>query len=170
MLSRYVRDLEVRKLHDETLRALIEARSADGVSETTITIIEWQRGKDPIWVFPDRGKPVSSMNNTAWQRARRQAGLRAVRIHDLRHTFGCRLRAAGVSMEDREVLLGHANHSMAGQYASADVGRLLKQTKLILNRQETRTVLRVAIAGTPSLWTRGPDRSGRPRNDLTCML
>jgi hypothetical protein len=25
----------------------------------------------------------------------------------------------GVSMEDREVLLGHANHSMAGHYASA---------------------------------------------------
>ena len=59
-------------------------------------------------------------------------------------------------MEDREVLLGHANHSMAGHYASADVGRLLKQANLILNRQETRTVLRVAIAGTPSLWTKGP--------------
>ena len=54
-------------------------------------------------------------------------------------------------MEDREVLLGHANHSMAGHYASADVGRLLKQANLILNRQETRTVLRVAIAGTASL-------------------
>jgi hypothetical protein len=44
-------------------------------------------------------------------------------------------------MEDREVLLGHANHSMAGHYASADVGRLLKQVNLILNREETRTVL-----------------------------
>ena len=74
-------------------------------------------------------------------------GLRAVRIHDLRHTFACHLRAVGVSMEDREVLLGHANHSMAGHCASADVGRLLKQANLILNRQETRTVLRVAIAG-----------------------
>src|SRR5438067_9713964 len=96
------------------------------LNDVAWSIIQGQRGKDPIWVFPDRGKPVSSMNNTAWQRARRQAGLRAVRIHDLRHTFGCRLRAAGVSMEDREVLLGHANHSMAGHYASADVGRLLK--------------------------------------------
>ncbi|MBC8087836.1 MAG: hypothetical protein H7Z40_11270 [Phycisphaerae bacterium] len=48
------------------------------------------------------------MNNNGWQRARRRAGLRSVRIHDLRHTFGCRLRAAGVSAEDREALLGHA--------------------------------------------------------------
>jgi integrase len=126
------------------------------LNDVAWSIIEEQRGKDPIWVFPHRGKPVDSMNNTAWQRARREVGLRAVRIHDLRHTFACRLRAVGVSMEDREVLLGHANHSMAGHYASADVGRLLKQANLILNRQETRTVLRVAIAGTPSLWIKGP--------------
>ena len=61
---------------------------------------------------------VSTMNNTAWQRARRETNLREVRIHDLRHTFACRLRAAGVSVEDREVLLGHANHSMAGYYST----------------------------------------------------
>ena len=78
-----------------------------------------------------------------------------MRIHDLRHTFACRLRAVGVSMEDREVLLGHANHSMAGHYASADVGRLLKQANLILNREETRTVLRVAKVGTSALWING---------------
>src|SRR5205814_692417 len=69
-----------------------------------------------------RGKPVSSVNNTTRQCARRQSSLGAVRIHDLRHTFAYRLRTVGVSMEDREVLLGHANHSMAGHYASADVG------------------------------------------------
>jgi hypothetical protein len=79
-----------------------------------------------------------------------------VRIHDLRHTYACRLRAVGVSMEDREVLLGHATRSMAGHYASVDVGRPLKQADLILNRAETRTLLRVAIAGAPSLWTKGP--------------
>jgi len=95
------------------------------------------------------------MNNTAWQRARREVGLQAVRIHDLRHTFAWRLRAVGVSMEDREVLLGHANHSMAGHYASADIGRLLKQANLILNREETRTVLRVANT-TAGLWIKGP--------------
>jgi hypothetical protein len=81
-----------------------------------------------------------------------------VRIHDLRHTFACRLRAAGVSAEDREALLGHANHSMAGHYASADVGRLLKQANLVLNRQETCTVLRVANAGASALWIKGPAR------------
>ncbi len=108
------------------------------------------------------------MNNTAWQRARREAGLCDVRIHDLRHTYACRLRAVGVSMEVREVLPGHVNHSMAGHYASADVGRLLKQTNLILNREETRTVLRVAIAGAPSLWTGGP--AGVPQQEKRAHL
>ena len=125
------------------------------LNDVAWSIIEEQRGKHPIWVFPHRGIPVATMNNTAWQRARREVGLQGVRIHDLRHTFACRLRAVGVSMEDREVLLGHANHSMAGHYASADVGRLLKQANLILNREETRTVLRVAKVGTSALWING---------------
>jgi hypothetical protein len=34
-----------------------------------------------------------------------------------------------VSAEDREALLGHASHTMAGHYASADVGRLIKQSE-----------------------------------------
>lgn len=128
------------------------------LNDVAWSIIEAQRGQHPIWVFPYRDTHVSTMNNTAWQRARRDAGLSRVRIHDLRHTFACRLRAVGVSMEDREVLLGHANHSMAGHYASADVGRLLNQTNLILNREETRTVLRVAIADESGLWIKGPAR------------
>ena len=33
-------------------------------------------------------------------------GFRRVRVHDLKHTFGRRLRAAGVSFEDRQDLLG----------------------------------------------------------------
>ena len=116
------------------------------LNDAAWSIVQAQRCLDPIWVFPCRGQRMSTMNNTAWQRARQEVGLRAVRVHDLRHTFACRLRAAGVSAEDREALLGHANHSMAGHYASADVGRLLKQANLVLNRQETRTVLRVANA------------------------
>jgi len=51
---------------------------------------------------------------------------------------------SGVSEEDRSVLLGHSSHTMAGHYASADVGRLLHSVNRILDRRETCTVLRVA--------------------------
>ena len=137
------------------------------LNDVAWSIIQAQRGQHPIWVFPYRNTHVATMNNTAWQRARREIGLERVRIHDLRHTFACRLRAMGVSMEDREVLLGHANHSMAGHYASADVGRLLDKANLILNREETRTVLRVANAA-PGLWIKGPARV--PQKDKRAHL
>lgn len=64
--------------------------------------------------------PLERMNNTAWRSARERAadkweaqtgqaaptGFRRIRVHDLKHTFGRRLRAAGVSFEDRQDLLG----------------------------------------------------------------
>jgi len=85
------------------------------------------------------------MNNTAWQRARRQAGLPGVRVHDLRHTFATRLRAAGVHAEDRAALLGHAWRSMPEHYASADVRRLIDLANRVLDRTaEAVTILRVA--------------------------
>jgi integrase len=114
------------------------------LNDVAWSIIQTQRGRHAVWVFPYRGRRVARMNNSAWRQARRDAGLRAVRVHDLRHTYACRLRAAGVSAEDRAALLGHATQSMVGHYASADVGRLLREANLVLNRQETRTVLRVA--------------------------
>ena len=114
------------------------------LNDVAWSIIKAQRGLHSIWVFPFRGRRINTMNNNGWQQARHEAGLPLVRVHDLRHSFGCRLRAAGVSAEDREALLGHANHSMAGHYASADVGHLLKQANLLLDRRGTRTLLRVA--------------------------
>ena len=75
------------------------------------------------------------MNNNGWQRAREHAaksyeekfgrpvpeGFRRVRIHDLKHTFGRRLRAAGVSFETRQVLLGHHNGSVTTHYSAAEI-------------------------------------------------
>jgi hypothetical protein len=50
---------------------------------------------------------------------------------------------------------------MSGHYASAEVGRLVELANLVLNRQETRTVLRVANGwpvgpATQRLWITGP--------------
>ena len=50
------------------------------------------------------------MNNTAWENARQRTNLTQVRVHDLKHKFGRSLRAAGVSYEDRQDLLGHKSN------------------------------------------------------------
>jgi integrase len=53
-------------------------------------------------------RPVHTMNNNAFHKAWRAAKLERARVHDLRHTFGQRLREAGVTEKDRALLLGHA--------------------------------------------------------------
>jgi integrase len=68
-------------------------------------IVESRRELHPIFVFTYRNKALTRMSNSAWRRARIQVGLPQVRVHDLKHTFGRRLRAANVSFEDRQDLL-----------------------------------------------------------------
>lgn len=62
-------------------------------------------------------------------------------IHNLRHTFGHRLRAAGVGPEDRDCLLGHNSRSLTQHYARADFQRLGPLAELITKGRET-TILR----------------------------
>lgn len=55
----------------------------------------------PTHVFAYKDMPVTRMLNSAGCRVRKKVGLPQVRVHDLKHTLGRRLRAAGVSFEDR---------------------------------------------------------------------
>jgi integrase len=50
--------------------------------------------------------------NTAWQRARREAGLGDLHVHDLHHTVGMRLREAGVPEGTIADILWHSPPSM----------------------------------------------------------
>ncbi len=63
--------------------------------------IEKFRGQNSEFVFTHEGKPFYRMMTTSWKKIRVNVGLPFVRVHDLKHTFGRRLRAAGVSLEDR---------------------------------------------------------------------
>ena len=105
-------------------------------------VVEEQRGKDPEWVFPGpNGGPYQRMSRTAWKNARKRAGLPQVRIHDLKHTFGFRLRSAGVSFEDRQDLLGHKSGRITTHYSAPDIQRLLESANKVCERRES-TVLR----------------------------
>ena len=54
------------------------------------------------------GKPVRIVKR-AWQTALKNATIRHVRFHDLRHTFNTRLMEAGVMQEIRMALMGHSS-------------------------------------------------------------
>lgn len=89
------------------------------------SVIDEVRGSHPEYVFVYKDRRLASMNNSAWQKARKRAGLRHVRIHDLKHTFGRRLRAAGVSLEDRKDLLGHKSGRITTHYSAAELADLI---------------------------------------------
>jgi integrase len=115
------------------------------------SVVEAQRGKHPEFVFTYRGHPVTRMNNSAWKKARERVGLTQVRVHDLRHTFGRRLRAAGVSLEDRQDLLGHHAGRITTHYSAAEIGALREAVNRVAEsdpRKNSRTtILRLAKNG-----------------------
>ncbi len=112
------------------------------------SVIEEQRGLDRLLVFPYRGRRLTRMYNTAWKQARREAsevysveiggecpkGFRSIRVHDLKHTFGRRLRAAGVGLETRRVLLGHKNGDITTHYSAPEIRELLDATERVAER------------------------------------
>jgi len=107
-------------------------------------VIESVRGLHPQSVFTYRGKPIVRMNNSAWKTACRKVSVPA-RIHDLKHTFGRRLRAAGVSFEDRQDLLGHKSGRITTHYSAAEVSELIKAANKVCGQQgdtPTLTLLR----------------------------
>jgi len=52
-----------------------------------------------------------------WQRVRARAGLKVVRIHDLRHTFGSTAVASGQGLPMIGKLLGHTQVQTTARYA-----------------------------------------------------
>jgi len=100
------------------------------------SVVEAQRDKHPSHVFHYRGNPLKHMLTSAWKRARIRANLSQVRVHDLKHTFGRRLRAAGVSFEDRQDLLGHRSGRITTHYSAAELTNLIDAAESVCDRGE----------------------------------
>ena len=56
-------------------------------------------------------------------------------VHNLRHSFGRRLRGAGVPLETRKLLLGHTNGDITTHYSAAELGELLDAVQKIVDRK-----------------------------------
>ncbi|MBV6342317.1 tyrosine-type recombinase/integrase [Candidatus Magnetobacterium casense] len=110
------------------------------------SVIEEVRDQDPVWVFTYKGSPVRSMYNTAWKDARVKANLPFVRVHDLKHTYGRRLRAAGVSLEDRQDLLGHKSSRITTHYSAPELINLIEASERVCatqrHKSDTMVILR----------------------------
>ncbi len=114
------------------------------LNEVAHQVIEEVRGSHRDYVFTYKGKPVTRMLNSAWIKARKRAGFPYVRVHDLKHTFGRRLRAAEVSFEDRQDLLGHKSSRITTHYSQVELGNLIRAANKICGEEKPQlTVLRL---------------------------
>ncbi len=109
-------------------------------------VIEEMRGVHPTHVFSRKGMPLYSIYGTVWKNARKRAGLPDVRVHDLKHTFGRRLRAAGVGFEDRQDLLGHKSDRITTHYSAPELESLIAAANKVCpderHKTDTMVILR----------------------------
>jgi integrase len=100
-------------------------------------VIQEMRGVHPEYVFTCKRKPLTRIDNRAWRKAR--AGLPHVRVHDLKHTFGRRLRAAGVSFEERQDLLGHRSGRVTTHYSQTELHRLVSAANKVYGDESRKS-------------------------------
>src|SRR6185437_2315640 len=129
-------------------------RSTMGLSTSSGRIAEPKACQPGAWIATS-----GLLLNSGWIAARRRAsaryreefgkeppkGFQRVRARDLRHTYGRRLRAAGVSLEDRQDLLGHEAGRVTTHCSSAEVANLVKAANAVKKSREypTHTVCRL---------------------------
>lgn len=111
-------------------------------------VVDAQRGLHPhrVFVYPRRTRagqpqtysPITRMWGLDWTAGREAAGLNDLHIHDLRHTVGMRLRAAGVSERTQNEILWHTRGSnMTHHYAVAQLREIYDALELMNVQEET---------------------------------
>lgn len=107
-------------------------------------VIESRRGVHAERVFTYKCNPIRKLHSSAWKRGWKAAKLPTEPgilkgVHNLRHTFGRRLRSAGIPLETRKALLGHANGDITTHYSAAELSELISAVEAIVSRGRRET-------------------------------
>jgi integrase len=111
------------------------------------SVIQKQMGNHLEFVFVYRGHPVSRMNESAFRNARARAvkklpNIKNASIHSLKHTYGARLRVAGVPEEDRDFLTGHKGRmSMTTYYSAPELKKMLEYSNRVCQQNDNLILL-----------------------------
>ena len=109
-------------------------------------IVNRRRRSRSEWIFanPDGQKRVARLSSSGWRRGRVRAKclfeqrygsgeskLDQLKVHDLRHTFGERLREQGINMDTCGDLLGHTGRGVTAHYCRAKSSELVNAVKTL---------------------------------------
>jgi hypothetical protein len=107
---------------------------------------KWGRAHDPAEQHCAQGGQGSTRHSFG---TNIYLNLKLARVHDLRHTFGQRLRAVGVPLEDRKALLGHKCHDITTHYSAPELAKLIEYVERVCE-ERPNTVLRLASPASPA--------------------
>ena len=110
-------------------------------------VILGRREIDSEWVFSnaDGSMRRARLSSSGWRRGRERAShamtaqapgnysgrLSKLRVHDLRHTFGDRLRSRGVTIDTCGDLLGHTGRGVTAHYCRSQNPELISAVKAL---------------------------------------
>jgi integrase len=121
------------------------------LNRVALAVVEEMRGKHPVQVSTYRGRPIKKVYGAAWREARERADLPQVRVHDLKHTFGGRFRAAGVSFQDRQDLSGHKSSRITTHYSQAELSNLIIAANKMCDQESRKSPALVIPKKKPRL-------------------
>lgn len=88
------------------------------------------RDRQEVFWDRDRNEPIASVDHF-WRQVREDAGLRGVRLHDLRHSFASHAAAMSETLPMISKLLGHAKIGSTARYAHLDDGSVLEAAEQV---------------------------------------
>ncbi len=142
---------------DSDMLRLAEAKTGPRtvwLSEAAQAIIARRPRMGSAFVFPSPRDPArpQSRNLGLWQRARREAGIEDVRLHDLRHTVASQAVARGVPLPTVARMLGHTQPVMTLRYAHVgdrEVEDAAERIGEVIATAMTRGLLNAKISTAP---------------------
>jgi integrase len=106
-------------------------RSSNNLTEAAKLICSSSVNPDHHWSNSSvTGKPYVSFYSS-WNTAREQAGLKDVRVHDLRHSFASLLVNQGRTLYEVQKILGHTQVKTTQRYAHLSHDTLLDATNSV---------------------------------------
>jgi integrase len=92
-------------------------RVADALAELRDRTL-YPRDKDLVFCHPETGHPLDrSKLVRRFRQALERAEVRTITFHELRHTFGTRMAAAGVPLRTLQQWMGHADAKTTQVYS-----------------------------------------------------